>query len=72
MISPDWDALRAQQRTTLELLAGEDWQLSIFHETRSFVRSNDRRYETTSAAIMGFIHAVEGEEPTTRAEEANA
>ncbi len=40
----------------LDLVAGEDWQLGIFHETRTFVRSNDRRYETLFRISPEQIH----------------
>lgn len=50
--------LRATIRLMLDLdvVAGEGWQVSIFHETRSFVRSNDRRYETLFRISPEQIH----------------
>lgn len=52
------DHLRATIRLMLDLdvVAGEGWALSIWHETRSFVRSNDRRYETLFRISPEQIH----------------
>ncbi len=52
------DRMRATIRLMLDLdvVAGEGWQLSIFHETRTFVRSNDRRFETLFRISPEQIH----------------
>jgi len=52
------EQMRATIRLTLDLdvVAGEAWRLGIFHETRTFVRSNDRRFETLFRISPEQIH----------------
>lgn len=54
--------LDAQMRATIRLMLdldvveGDGWRLGIFHETRTFVRSNDRRFETLFRISPEQIH----------------
>lgn len=52
------ERLRATIRLELEIgvVAGADWRLEVFTEARSFIRENDRRFETLFRISPEQIH----------------
>lgn len=52
------EGLRATIELSIEVVpvAGDDWQLILFHDAQSYVRSNDRRYETLFRISPQQIH----------------